>query len=268
MDRTVGVGFRRRRIRHADRRGRGLSAGADPADALSQGFRHNDHGDLDGHGVGQRRLGHRRLFPHETGPLSRGHPVRPGHRARAIVGAKIVDCIPQRIFAVIMSVFLLAIAAMLVLRPRESKLLGRGNGEAEGLLPGVKSPPPDFPFNAKLGVSLSLAVGMIASMLGVGGGIIHVQALVSLLGFPVHVATATSHFVLVFTSLDGDADASVRRHARGARPGQSRAPAGRRRHSRGATGRDAGQENQRPLDSPRLGIALILVAARLLMTKA
>jgi len=42
----------------------------------------------------------------------------------------------------------------------------------------------------------SLAVGFFSSFLGIGGGVIHVPILVRLLGFPTHIATATSHFVL------------------------------------------------------------------------
>jgi len=46
------------------------------------------------------------------------------------------------------------------------------------------------------GVMLSLGVGFVSSFLGIGGGVIHVPLLVRALGFPTHVATATSHFVL------------------------------------------------------------------------
>jgi uncharacterized membrane protein YfcA len=46
------------------------------------------------------------------------------------------------------------------------------------------------------GAIYSLAVGFVSSFLGIGGGIIHVPLLVSTLGFPIHIATATSHFVL------------------------------------------------------------------------
>jgi uncharacterized membrane protein YfcA len=42
-----------------------------------------------------------------------------------------------------------------------------------------------------------------ASFLGIGGGIIHVPALIYLLNFPVHVATATSHFILAIMALTG-----------------------------------------------------------------
>jgi uncharacterized protein len=54
-----------------------------------------------------------------------------------------------------------------------------------------------------LGAVLSVGVGFLSSLLGIGGGILHVPAMVYLLGFPTHVATATSHFVLAFLALAG-----------------------------------------------------------------
>lgn len=51
-----------------------------------------------------------------------------------------------------------------------------------------------------LGMAISAVVGFLSSLLGIGGGIIHVPALIYLLGYPAHVATATSHFVLAMTS--------------------------------------------------------------------
>ena len=58
-------------------------------------------------------------------------------------------------------------------------------------------------YNPAIGIWLSLFVGYISSVLGVGGGFIHVPALTSLLNFPVHIATATSHFVLAIMALTG-----------------------------------------------------------------
>ena len=60
-----------------------------------------------------------------------------------------------------------------------------------------------YTFNQAVGIWLSLFVGYISSVLGVGGGFIHVPALTSLLNFPVHIATATSHFVLAIMALTG-----------------------------------------------------------------
>lgn len=57
-----------------------------------------------------------------------------------------------------------------------------------------------FSFNLLIGVLVSVVVGFLSGFLGIGGGIVHVPALI-FLGFPAHFATATSHFVLAWSSL-------------------------------------------------------------------
>jgi uncharacterized membrane protein YfcA len=58
-------------------------------------------------------------------------------------------------------------------------------------------------YNQWLGAALSLLVGLISNIFGIGGGILHVPLLVYVLRFPTHIATATSHFVLVITVFVG-----------------------------------------------------------------
>jgi hypothetical protein len=60
-----------------------------------------------------------------------------------------------------------------------------------------------FSYNPILAISVSFLVGYFSSLLGIGGGIIHVPVLAQLLSFPVHVATATSHFTLAIMALAG-----------------------------------------------------------------
>ncbi len=61
----------------------------------------------------------------------------------------------------------------------------------------------DVTYNTSLGVAVSIVVGFISSTFGIGGGVIHVPALVYLLAFPTHIATATSHFILAISTIVG-----------------------------------------------------------------
>ena len=50
---------------------------------------------------------------------------------------------------------------------------------------------------------MALAACVLAPLVGIGGGLIHVPVLTYVFNFPLHIATATSHFVLFFTALAG-----------------------------------------------------------------
>lgn len=60
-----------------------------------------------------------------------------------------------------------------------------------------------YRFNEKLGMALSAVIGFISTMLGIGGGVIHVPMLTKVLNFPVHIATATAHYKLFICALFG-----------------------------------------------------------------
>jgi len=49
--------------------------------------------------------------------------------------------------------------------------------------------------NERLGMVITALIGIFSTFLGIGGGLIQVPVLVYLLSFPVHVATATSHYI-------------------------------------------------------------------------
>lgn len=58
-------------------------------------------------------------------------------------------------------------------------------------------------YNWKLGVLCSIFVGFLASILGIGGGIIHVPFMIYVLHFPVKIAIATSTCILAVSALAG-----------------------------------------------------------------
>lgn len=123
----------------------------------------------------------------------------------AILGALTTETVPRRLFNGIFG-FAMILAAVYLLRRRQAA-----------------SPPPNrprkgyitrtvvertnvvhtFSYDLRLGMVVSLVVGYVSSLLGIGGGIVHVPALVRLLNFPVHIATATSHFILAIMALTG-----------------------------------------------------------------
>jgi len=123
----------------------------------------------------------------------------------AVLGALSTSFIPRRIFDLIVGILMLACAVFLFWRPAVRKTgtnsdpahyFSRHVVEADGTRH-------DFSYRPVVGVGLSLMIGYISSLLGIGGGFIHVPVLVHLLNFPVHVATATSQFILAIMSFSG-----------------------------------------------------------------
>jgi uncharacterized membrane protein YfcA len=58
----------------------------------------------------------------------------------------------------------------------------------------------DFYSDQTLGITLNLVLGFLSGFLGIGGGVLQVPILVFLLKYPIHLATATSHFVTMLTA--------------------------------------------------------------------
>jgi len=123
----------------------------------------------------------------------------------AIVGALSTACIPRQLFDILFGLLMVAGSIFLFLHPgRQKETAGRErNNHVVKTLVEKNGVVHNFSFNPKVGVGLSFFVGYISSALGIGGGIVHVPILVRLLNFPVHIATATSHFMLAIMALTG-----------------------------------------------------------------
>jgi uncharacterized membrane protein YfcA len=113
----------------------------------------------------------------------------------AIGGALAVGVTPRRVFDVLMAVVLVLLAAWLVLG-KAGAGEPRGRGGALRKIVDRRGETHVYRVPYRLGSLYSLGVGFFSSFLGIGGGVIHVPVLVRLIGFPTHLATATSHFVL------------------------------------------------------------------------
>jgi len=121
----------------------------------------------------------------------------------SMAGTMLITLVDRKLFNAIFGIFLLIFAAVIVLKSRlgdhSAPIDKAGLFRAARRLRDREGHEAAFSFNMLAGVAISLCVGFLSGFLGIGGGIVHVPALV-FLGFPAHFATATSHFVLVFSS--------------------------------------------------------------------
>lgn len=120
----------------------------------------------------------------------------------AIGGALLVGVVSRQVFDAIMGVVLAALAGWLI--AGERRPLGEPRGHLERrVLTDRADETYDYRVPVIRGAIYSLGVGFLSSFLGIGGGVIHVPLLVRALGFPTHIATATSHFVLAIMAGTG-----------------------------------------------------------------
>jgi uncharacterized membrane protein YfcA len=148
------------------------------------------------------------FFNAAAGSLAYGRQRRIDYRSGAqfalaalpgsIGGALLVGVMPRAPFDVVTGALLGALALALCLGGRgeltehaAARATARRMTDASGVSYAFAVP-------IRRGVFLSIAVGFVSSFLGLGGGVIHVPLMVTMLGFPTHIATATSHFVLTF----------------------------------------------------------------------
>jgi uncharacterized membrane protein YfcA len=116
----------------------------------------------------------------------------------AVLGALLTHRLDHRLFDPLLGGVLLMGAGFILLSPtserREATSGTRTLVERDGTTH-IYTP------RLTLGALLSVGIGFLSSLVGIGGGIIHVPVMVYLLGFPTHIATATSHFVLAILAL-------------------------------------------------------------------
>jgi uncharacterized membrane protein YfcA len=122
----------------------------------------------------------------------------------AVAGAFVTTLLPRRLFDGIFGLLLLGVSTLLAVRPVTPVATRRSRaGEVERYLTDAAGDTYYYSYNLRLGIALSVVIGFLSSLLGVGGGIIHVPVMVLILHFPAHVATATSHYVLAVSAASG-----------------------------------------------------------------
>jgi uncharacterized membrane protein YfcA len=107
----------------------------------------------------------------------------------AVIGVLLVHELPRSLFDPLFGFVLAGVGAVLFVNP-----LGQT---------GADIPPAANASDRRtlLGSVGSAYIAVLSSLLGIGGGIMHVPFLIRVLRMPPHSATATSHFVLTFMAL-------------------------------------------------------------------
>lgn len=123
----------------------------------------------------------------------------------AILGALTTPYVSRNLFDGSFGIIMIVLAAYLILHPENTKS-SKENSDCKSPnrhLVDKDDNEYEYSFNPKMGILLSAQIGFLSSLLGIGGGIFTVPALIRLLNFPVHIATATSVFTLGIMSLTG-----------------------------------------------------------------
>lgn len=123
----------------------------------------------------------------------------------AILGAIGTEFIPRQQFNIVFGSLMILASAYLVWKPETPKDPDAEPDpkHTERTIIDSKGTTHNYAFSMPLGLGLSVFVGFFSSLLGIGGGIIHVPVLNRTLNFPVHIATATSQLILGFMALVG-----------------------------------------------------------------
>jgi uncharacterized protein len=124
----------------------------------------------------------------------------------SILGVLTTQYIPRFAFKFFFGLLLILLAVLLLFKKRRLKQIifqpsDAPNGWKHHTIKDKNGETYSYSYNQTKGIIVSVIVGYLSPVLGIGGGIIHVPALVQLLHFPVMIATATSHFILAIMSL-------------------------------------------------------------------
>jgi len=130
----------------------------------------------------------------------------------AVAGAIVVGYVPRRLFDAIFAVVLVSLGTALFIRSQNTAIVApvAGRGVVRRLIRDRTGNTFVYSFQMWKGMLLSVGIGFLSTLLGIGGGVIQVPVMMSILHFPVHIATATSQFVLVFVAAEGSAIHFVR----------------------------------------------------------
>ncbi|MGG1311668.1 sulfite exporter TauE/SafE family protein [Cohnella laeviribosi] len=119
----------------------------------------------------------------------------------AMAGAAAANLVPKGPFQLSFGLFMLVMFALMVARERMKPL--RFDWPVKRMFRDRNGTEYRYGFSVPLALAIGAGVGVSSGLFGIGGGSLFVPLMVLLFGFPPHVATATSMFVILLSSVTG-----------------------------------------------------------------
>jgi len=124
----------------------------------------------------------------------------------AFIGAYLTNFIEESLLGLVFGFFLIVVSFRMTFQlnlyriqiPRKGKIWRRKIVDSGGTIL-------EYDADVNLGLVLSFFGGLSSGLLGIGGGSLMVPILHLTMNFPMHVAVATSMFIMIFTSVSGAA---------------------------------------------------------------
>ncbi|AIC95521.1 sulfite exporter TauE/SafE family protein [Shouchella lehensis] len=129
----------------------------------------------------------------------------------AILGTFVSRLLPTDAFLIYFGFFMLLIALSLFFRPQQHK---EKKVEKAYWRTGIDDTgkPYAYGFSYPTAILISVVVGFLSSLFGVGGGAIMVPVMMLLFGFPIKIATATAMLLVLFSAIVGTGAYAVSGH--------------------------------------------------------
>ncbi|RUS46803.1 sulfite exporter TauE/SafE family protein [Cohnella sp. AR92] len=119
----------------------------------------------------------------------------------SMAGAQVTNLIPEGPFQLAFGLFMLAMFGLMLARERMKPI--RKQWPIRRTFTDGTGHTYEYGYSLALALTIGACVGLASGLFGIGGGSLFVPLMVILFGFPPHVATATSMFVILLSSVLG-----------------------------------------------------------------
>jgi uncharacterized membrane protein YfcA len=115
----------------------------------------------------------------------------------AYLGAWVATIIEERLLGLVFGIFMILVAIRMIISTLRTKTPNKSSStRTDSELIKLRR-------IIIIGAGLSFFGGVASGLLGIGGGVLIVPIMAVIMGMPIHYATATSMFTMIFTSISG-----------------------------------------------------------------